>query len=211
MWQSISDFFAFFQPENIISNGGLILLLVIVFIENGLFFGFFLPGDSLMFTAGLLCATGVLPQSFPLVITSIFVTAVVGNLVGYVFGARTGTALYQKKESFFFRKSHIRTAEEFYKTHGGRTLIIGRFLPVVRTFAPIVAGIIKMPFGTFMFANIVGAAAWVGSLVTLGYILGDQWPDAEKYLGYIILGLILITAIPVIRTFLRTRKKKTEL
>jgi len=208
MWNLISDFFAFFQPENIIANGGLILLLVVVFIENGLFFGFFLPGDSLMFTAGLLCATGVLPQPFALVITSIFATAVFGNLVGYIFGSRTGRTLFERKDSFFFRKSHIHTAEEFYTKYGNRTLIIGRFLPVVRTFAPIVAGIIKMPFGQFMLANVLGAAAWVGSLVSLGYYLGRVWPETEKYLGYIILLLILITAIPVIRTFLKARAKR---
>jgi membrane-associated protein len=182
--------------------------LTVVFIENGLFFGFFLPGDSLMFTAGLLCATGVLDHPFALVITSIFITAVLGNIVGYFFGARAGRSLYTRKDTFFFRKSHIQTAEQFYNQYGMRTLIIGRFLPVVRTFAPIVAGIIKMPLGTFMLANIAGAAAWVGSLVTIGYYLGKVWPDAEKYLGWIILALILITAIPVIRTYLSAKKKR---
>lgn len=208
IWETIKEFFVFFQPENIIRYGGLIFLLTVVFIENGLFFGFFLPGDSLMFTAGLLCATGVLDHPFALVITSIFITAVLGNIVGYFFGARAGRSLYTRKDTFFFRKSHIQTAEQFYNQYGMRTLIIGRFLPVVRTFAPIVAGIIKMPLGTFMLANIAGAAAWVGSLVTIGYYLGKVWPDAEKYLGWIILALILITAIPVIRTYLSAKKKR---
>jgi membrane-associated protein len=208
IWESIKEFFVFFQPENIIRYGGLIFLLAVVFIENGLFFGFFLPGDSLMFTAGLLCATGVLDHSFALVISSIFITAVLGNIFGYYFGSRAGRSLYTRKDTFFFRKSHIQTAEQFYNQYGMRTLVIGRFLPVVRTFAPIVAGIIKMPFGTFMLANIAGAAAWVGSLVTIGYYLGKVWPDAEKYLGWIILALILITAIPVIRTYLSAKKKR---
>lgn len=208
IWETIKEFFVFFQPENIIRYGGLIFLLAVVFIENGLFFGFFLPGDSLMFTAGLLCATGVLDHSFALVISSIFITAVLGNIFGYYFGARAGRSLYTRKDTFFFRKSHIQTAEQFYNQYGMRTLIIGRFLPVVRTFAPIVAGIIKMPLGTFMLANIAGAAAWVGSLVTIGYYLGKVWPDAEKYLGWIILALILITAIPVIRTYLSAKKKR---
>ena len=201
-------FFVFFQPENIIRYGGLIFLLAIVFIENGLFFGFFLPGDSLMFTAGLLCATGVLNHPFALVIISIFITAVLGNIFGYYFGSRAGRSLYSRKDTFFFRKSHIQTAEQFYNQYGIRTLIIGRFLPVVRTFAPIVAGIIKMPFSTFMVANIAGAAAWVGSLVTIGYYLGKVWPEAENYLGWIILTLILITSIPVIRTYLSAKKKR---
>lgn len=208
IWETIKEFFVFFQPENIIRYGGLIFLLTVVFIENGLFFGFFLPGDSLMFTAGLLCATGVLDHSFALVISSIFITAVLGNIFGYYFGARAGRSLYTRKDTFFFRKSHIQTAEQFYNQYGMRTLIIGRFLPVVRTFAPIVAGIIKMPLGTFMLANVAGAAAWVGSLVTIGYYLGKVWPDAEKYLGWIILALILITAIPVIRTYLSAKKKR---
>lgn len=208
IWETVKEFFVFFQPENIIRYGGLIFLLTIVFVENGLFFGFFLPGDSLMFTAGLLCATGVLDHPFALVIISVFVTAVLGNVFGYYFGSKAGRSLYSRKDTFFFRKSHIQTAEQFYNQYGIRTLIIGRFLPVVRTFAPIVAGIIKMPFGTFMMANIAGAAAWVGSLVTIGYYLGKVWPEAENYLGWIILALILITSIPVIRTYLSAKKKR---
>jgi membrane-associated protein len=205
IWNSISEFFALFQPRHIIEYGGLILLLTVVFIENGLFFGFFLPGDSLMFAAGLLCATGVLNHSFELVISSIFLTAVVGNMFGYYFGKKAGQSLYTRKDTFFFRKSHIRIAEAYYEKHGMKTLIVGRFLPVIRTFAPIVAGLIAMRFSSFMLANILGAAAWVGSLVSLGYYLGHVWPDAEKNLGYIILLLILITAIPVIRTYWANR------
>ncbi len=205
IWNSISEFFALFQPRHIIEYGGLILLLAVVFIENGLFFGFFLPGDSLMFAAGLLCATGVLNHSFELVISSIFLTAVVGNMFGYYFGKKAGQSLYTRKDTFFFRKSHIRIAEAYYEKHGMKTLIVGRFLPVIRTFAPIVAGLIAMRFSSFMLANILGAAAWVGSLVSLGYYLGHVWPDAEKNLGYIILLLILITAIPVIRTYWANR------
>lgn len=207
IWNSISEFFALFQPRHIIEYGGLILLLTVVFIENGLFFGFFLPGDSLMFAAGLLCATGVLNHSIELVISSIFITAVVGNMFGYYFGKKTGKSLYTRKDTFFFRKNHIRIAELYYDKHGMKTLIIGRFLPVIRTFAPIVAGLINMRFSSFMIANILGAAAWVGSLVSLGYYLGQVWPDAEKNLGYIILILILITAIPVLRTYLANRGK----
>jgi len=173
-----------------------------------LFFGFFLPGDSLMFTAGLLCATGVLEQSFELVISSVFATAIAGNAFGYYFGKRAGPTLYSRKDTFFFWKSHMKAAEDFYEKHGLKTLIIGRFLPVIRTFVPIVAGAINMHFGRFMVANVVGAAAWVGSLLSVGYYLGKVWPEAEHYLGYIILGLILITAIPVIRTFIRSRKPK---
>lgn len=207
MLEVIQQFITFFQPKNIIEYGGLLFLLAIVFIENGLFFGFFLPGDSLIFSAGLLCATGVLNHSFELVISLVFVSAVLGSAFGYYFGYKTGDRLHTRKDTFFFRKSHLRAAEEFYARYGSRTLIIGRFLPVIRTFAPIVAGFIKMPFSTFMFANLLGAAAWVGSLLTLGFFLGTVWPNAEKYLGYIILSLVLITAIPVITTFIRAKRK----
>lgn len=208
IWESVKEFFSYFQPEYIIEYGGLLLLLTVVFIENGLFFGFFLPGDSLMFASGLLCATGVLPHSIGTVLSSIFITAVAGNIVGYIFGRRAGRSLYNRKDTFFFRKSHLKVAEEFYTKYGVRTLIIGRFLPVIRTFAPIVAGMINMDYRKFMFGNIAGAATWVGSLVSLGYFLGRIWPDTEKYLGYIILGLILITAIPVLRTVLKARKTR---
>ena len=207
MLEIIQQFLTFFQPKNIIEYGGLIFLLAVVFIENGLFFGFFLPGDSLMFTAGLLCATGVLNHPFELVISLVFITAVLGSTFGYYFGYKTGDRLHTREDTFFFRKSHLRTAEEFYARYGSRTLIIGRFLPVIRTFAPIVAGFIKMPFANFMFANILGAAAWVGSLLTIGCFLGTVWPNAEHYLGYIIIALILITAIPVISTFIRAKRK----
>ncbi len=207
IWNSIQEFFALFQPRSIIEYGGLLLLLTVVFIENGLFFGFFLPGDSLMFAAGLLCATGVLPHPIEVVLISIFLMAVLGNMFGYYFGKRAGKSLYSRSDSFFFRKNHLHIANLFYQKHGMRTLVIGRFLPVIRTFAPIVAGLIKMNFGKFMIANILGAAAWVGSLVTLGYFLGRVWPDAEKNLGYIIVALILITAIPVVKTYLANRQK----
>jgi membrane-associated protein len=211
IWQSIQEFFGMFQPRSIIEYGGLLLLLTVVFVENGLFFGFFLPGDSLMFAAGLLCATGVLPHPFEVVIGSIFIMAVLGNMFGYYFGKKTGQSLYSRSDSFFFRKNHLHIANMFYQKHGMKTLVIGRFLPVIRTFAPIVAGLIKMNFGKFMLANVLGAAAWVGSLVSLGYFLGRVWPDAEKNLGYIIIGLVVITAIPVVRTYLVNRKKTEEL
>jgi membrane-associated protein len=142
------------------------------------------------------------------VLGGIFFSATLGSSFGYFFGQRAGRSLYNRKDTFFFRKNHIAIAEQYYQHYGIRTLIIGRFLPVVRTFAPIVAGIVKMPFGTFMLANIAGAAAWVGSLVSLGYFLGTIWPEAEHYLGYIILGLIILTAIPVLRAYLKAKGAK---
>lgn len=207
-WGNLLEFFGYFQPENIIKYGGLLLLLTVVFIENGLFFGFFLPGDSLLFTAGLLCATKVLPHSLGTILLSVFLVSVMGNVVGYYFGKKAGERLHNRKRSFFFRPNHLLAAEVFFAKYGLRTLIIGRFLPVIRTFAPIVAGMIKMKWGYFMIGNISGAAFWVGSLITAGYYLGIFWPESENYLGYIIIFLIIITALPVIRTLMNSKQKK---
>ena len=198
------------DPQSIIHYGGLWLLLFVVFAETGLLVGFFLPGDSLIFISGLLCATkpDLLNISLIELLILLMLAAIIGNVFGYWFGKRAGSSLYNRKDSFFFRKSHLKAAEEFYLKYGTKTLIIGRFLPVIRTFAPIVAGAINMTFPKFMFANILGAAAWVGSLVTIGYFLGTVWPEAEHYLGYIIILLVVITAIPVVRTFLNQKKNK---
>lgn len=204
------DFFSqLTNPRTIIEYGGLILLCTVVFIENGLFFGFFFPGDSLLFTAGLLTATNVLAQPLAVVLIAVFLSAVLGNFVGYYFGFKTGNALFNRKDSFFFRKSHLKAAADYYEKHGARTLIVGRFLPVIRTFAPIVAGMIRMPMATFTLANVAGAGLWVFSLITVGYYVGTKVPNAEQYLGYIVIGLIIITGIPVATALMKNRKKSS--
>jgi len=196
-----------FNPEYIISHGGLLFVLLVVFVESGLFFGFFLPGDSLLFTAGLLSATKILPEPFSIIISSIFFTAVIGNIVGYYFGMKAGENLYDKKDSIFFRKAHLITAEQFFEKYGSKTLVIARFLPIVRTFAPIFAGISRMDFKQFILANIIGAGLWVGILVNAGYFIGTTFPEAQNYLHFIILGLVILTAIPVITAYFKARKK----
>lgn len=208
--EQIWDFFTqITNPRTIIEYGGLFLLASVVFIENGLFFGFFFPGDSLLFTAGLLTATEVLPQPIAVVILVVLLAAIIGNYVGYYFGYKTGDGLYRKKDSFFFRKSHLTAATDYYNKHGMRTLIIGRFLPVIRTFAPIVAGMIQMPIVKFTIANVSGGVLWVVSLILAGYYTGIVVPNAESYLGYIVVALVVITAIPVVRTLLKNRKKRS--
>lgn len=199
-----------FKPEELIRFGGLALLLIIIFLENGVFFGFFLPGDSLLFTAGLLAypEVGVLDVSLEHLILYIGFAAIGGYYAGYFFGYKTGEALYKRKDTLFFKKEYITTAEVFYKKYGGVALVLGRFLPIVRTFAPILAGIVKVrPIVFFMF-NVVGAFLWPLSIVSAGYYVGKIFPNALDYLNYIIIGFIVITSIPVINSIRNDRKLK---
>ena len=197
------------DPQSIIHYGGLWLLLFVVFAETGLFVGFFLPGDSLIFISGLICATKphLLNTPFPLLLSLLIAAAIIGNMFGYWFGRKAGETLYRREDSLLFKKKHLITTKAFYEKHGGKTLILGRFLPIIRTFAPILAGVIIVDFKIFMLYNVIGAFAWIGSLASIAYYLGTQFPETENYLGYIIIGLIIITAIPVLTTYLRNRKK----
>lgn len=197
------------DPQSIIHYGGLWLLLFVVFAETGLLVGFFLPGDSLIFISGLLCATRpeLLDVSFLVLFLLLVLAAVIGNIFGYWFGKKVGENLYSKKDSFFFKQKHLVTTKAFYETHGGKALIMGRFLPIIRTFAPILAGVIKIDFKLFMLYNITGAVAWIGSIAGIAYFLGKRFPWIEDYIGYIVIALIVITAIPVVLTYFKSRKK----
>lgn len=197
------------DPQSIIHYGGLWLLLFVVFAETGLLVGFFLPGDSLIFISGLLCATKphLLGVAFVPLLLLLMVAAILGNMFGYWFGRKAGDALYKRKDSFFFRRRHLETTKLFYEKHGGKTLIMGRFLPIIRTFAPVLAGVIKVDFGLFMLYNVIGAVAWIGSFGSIAYFLGKRFPQTEHYLGYVVIGLIVVTAIPVVITWLKNRKK----
>lgn len=195
------------NPETIITYGGLLLVCIVVFVENGVFFGFFLAGDNLILLTGMVTATGLIDQPIVVVEIALILSAILGYWFGYWFGKRAGTALYKRPDTFFFRKSHIQSAEDFYKRYGGSTLIIGRFLWIIRTFAPIVAGTINMPFKTFMLYNVIGSILWIVSFCTVGYIFGKQF---EQYMGYIIIGLIIVTAIPIARTIIKARIKKRK-
>jgi membrane-associated protein len=193
------------NPESIIQYGGLYLLLFVVFAETGLFVGFFLPGDSLLFTAGLLCSTGILVVNPFLLVLLIITAAVAGNMVGYAFGKKVGPLLFKRKSGFLFRQEHLTTAHAFYIKHGKKTIILSRFFPIVRTFAPIVAGIVKLDYYKFFIYSLVGAIFWVTILVLTGYYLGKYVPGTKDYLGYIVIFLIVITSIPFI---LKAIKKK---
>lgn len=194
------------NPESIIRYGGIYLLLFVVFAETGLFIGFFLPGDSLLFTAGLLCSTGFLPLNPVLLIVLIIVAAVAGNMVGYIFGKKVGVLLFKRKSRFFFRKDHLVTAHNFYIKYGKKTLILSRFLPIVRTFAPIIAGIVKLDYHKFFIYSVAGAVLWVGSLVSTGYFLGKYVLNIRDYLGYIVVFLILITSIPFLINIIKSKQ-----
>jgi len=196
------------NPESIIRYGGIYLLLFVVFAETGLFVGFFLPGDSLLFTAGLLCSTGVLQVHPVLLIILIIIAAVAGNMVGYSFGKKVGPMLFKRKSGFLFRQEHLVTANEFYTKHGKKTIILSRFLPIVRTFAPIVAGIVKLEYYKFFVYSLVGAFFWVSTLVLIGYYMGKYIPGTKEYLEYIVIFLIVITSIPFVYNWLKKKFKK---
>jgi len=197
------------NPESIVKLG-LPLLLFVIFAETGLLIGFFLPGDSLVFISGLLCATNpnLLNVNITELILLMSLAAIVGNTFGYYFGKKVGEGLYNRKDSLLFKKKHLETTRSFYEKHGGKTLFLGRFLPIIRTFAPILAGIIKIDWKKFMLYNIAGAICWIGSVAGVGYFLGARFPATKDYLGYIVIGLIVITSIPVLVTYFKERKSK---
>jgi membrane-associated protein len=195
------------NPESIIHYGGIYLLLFVVFAETGLFVGFFLPGDSLLFTAGLLCSTGILEIHPFLLVLLIIIAAVAGNMVGYAFGKKVGPLLFKRKSGLLFRQDHLISANEFYKKHGKKTIILSRFLPIVRTFAPIVAGIVKLELYKFFVYSFVGAFLWVNTLVLTGYFMGKYIPGTKDYLGYIVIFLIIITSIPFVINSIKKKLK----
>jgi membrane-associated protein len=196
------------NPESIILYGGIYLLLFIVFAETGLFFGFFLPGDSLLFTAGLFCSSGTLKLHPALLVVLIIIAAVAGNMAGYWFGKKVGNLLFNRKSTFFFRHEHLVAAHEFYLKHGKKTIILSRFLPIVRTFAPIVAGIVNLGYYKLFIYSLIGAFLWVNTLVLTGYFLGKYIPGTKDYLGYIVIFLIVITSIPFVYKSIRKKSAK---
>jgi membrane-associated protein len=197
-----------FVPENLIKIGGLGLLLFIVFAETGLFIGFFLPGDSLLFTAGILCSTHVLDVNIVTLMLGLNLAATFGNLTGYYFGKRVGTKLFTRDDSLVFKKRYVAITNSFYNLHGGKALILGRFLPIIRTFAPILSGVIKMELKIFVVYTVVGSILWTSTMTLSAYYLAKAIPNLKDHLGLVVLFLIIITAIPVISTY-RKEKKST--
>lgn len=198
------------NPGWIMQNGGFYIVLLIVFAETGLFVGFFLPGDSLLFITGILIANVVIPGSsglFPLIywVMLISVAGILGNYLGYWFGRRFA-GLLQQKDGRLFKWKYLQQAHDFYDKRGGGAIILARFLPVIRTFAPIVAGMVKMNRRKFSLYNILGSFVWVGSITGAGFLLGENaW--VQENLDKIILGIVIITTAPVLIKFLSRKKK----
>lgn len=212
------------QPQWYIDNGGLWFILFAVFAETGLFAGFFLPGDSLLFVTGIfsdnLVKTGLgidLNSSFlNLILLGLAISAagILGNFVGYWFGKKSGPFLFERKDTFLFKKKYLLQAKEFYDKHGGGAIVMARFLPIIRTFAPIVAGIVSMDQKKFTFYNIVGCIGWVFSMLFAGHylqILFMRWFefDLKEHLEVIVIGIVLITTAPILIKLFFTKKPKS--
>ncbi len=192
------------DPLFIIKTVGLFGIFFIVFAESGLFFGFFLPGDSLLFTAGFLASQGLLPTG--VLFVGICIAAILGDFVGYSFGSKIGPALFSKENSFFFNKKYPESARRFYETHGKKTIVFARFIPVIRTFAPIVAGVAGMRYQTFIAYNMLGGASWGLLLTGAGFLLGKSVPGASSYITPIVIAIIIISIIPGAIHFIKGRK-----
>lgn len=205
---SIIEFFQYLlNSEEIIKTGGLVVITLIVFAENGLFFAFFLPGDYLVFLAGVFCGARILDVPIATLLGCMFAAAVLGSLLGYIFGKYFGNNLENRKDSFFFKKKHLDTTRNYFVRYGSRTLVISRFLPIVRTFAPILAGLVRMNFRDFITYNILGGALWIGGLTGGGYLFGERFPWIMDYVEYVILFFLAITTFTVIKGYLSARKE----
>jgi membrane-associated protein len=192
------------DPEVLIETFGTLGLLAIVFIESGLLVGFFLPGDSLLFTAGLLSANGTLPPLWVLLVT-VPLAAIAGDQVGYIIGRKAGPAIFRRPDSRFFRQEYVEKSHEFFERYGGRTIVIARFVPIVRTFAPVTAGVSRMHYGTFLTYNIVGGIGWGLSVTTLGYFLG-QVDFVRANIETFILVIVFLSVLPILFELLRARR-----
>ncbi|MDF7818305.1 VTT domain-containing protein [Runella sp. MFBS21] len=205
---SISGFFQYLlDSEEIIRTGGLILITLIIFAENGLFFAFFLPGDYLVFLAGVFCALKILDVPIFLLLGCLFGAAILGSLTGYLTGRFFGDRIQNRPDSLFFKKQHIETTRQYFGKYGSRTLVISRFLPVVRTFAPLLAGLVKMQWGGFMLYNILGAALWIFGLTGGGYYFGEKFPWIINYVHYVVIFFLAITTFTVVRGYFNARKE----
>lgn len=196
---------SFLDPQTII-HAGYVAIALVIFAECGLLIGFFLPGDSLLFTAGFLASQALGVNVWVLSVVC-GLAAALGPLVGYWYGAWAGPRLFNRDDSIWFHKRHLMRAHEFYQRHGGKALVLARFMPVVRTFAPVVAGMALMTYSRFVIYTVIGAVVWAIGVTWLGYFLGSLIPDAGKYLEYIVALIIIVSIAPPIIHLLRERNK----
>ena len=210
--ETLKEWFQYLMDsEELIRTGGLITITLIIFIENGLFFAFFLPGDYLLFLSGVFCGTKLLDVPLSLLMLCIFSAAVLGSLLGYGTGRYFGDGIQNRPDSLFFKKKYIANTQKYFEKYGSQTLIIARFLPVIRTFSPILAGIVKMKFYKFMIFNVLGAAIWTGVLVGGGFYFGEKFPWIIDYVQYIIFFFLAITTFTVIRGYLNAKKELNDI
>jgi membrane-associated protein len=204
-----------FDPEGLkelIRNGGPALICGIVFVETGLFVGFFLPGDSLLITAGIFAAAAgvALPTLLSHWLLPVIACAIVGDQLGYWIGRSAGATLYKREDSFFFRRSHLQRAHDFYEKYGGRAVILARFVPIIRTFCPPVAGAAKMPYSKYLLFDIFGGLFWVSATIVGGYTLGRSVPNIGKYIHVVIAVVVVLSLLPAIIGILKSRKEAAQ-
>ena len=209
MLESLKELFHFvYDVQGLIHRGGALLVCVIVFIETGFFVGFFLPGDSLLVTAGVFAAAGLLRLSTLLVLVSL--CAIAGDQLGYWIGRKAGQALYRREDSLLFRKRHLERARRFYDTYGGKTVILARFVPIVRTFCPPVAGAAGMKYTRYLAYDIFGGFFWVGTMVLVGFFLGSVVPNVNTHIHWVIAVVVFLSLLPAIIGALRARRQKLD-
>jgi len=195
-----------FNPESLISDGGLLIVFLVVYGSTGLFFCFFIPASAFLFTAGIYTATGGLQYNIFTVCGLLIIASVLGNLTGYWFGWKTGPLLYKRKDSRFFKKRHLTTAETFYNKYGWLALTVGLYLPIIRTFASTVAGVVRLSFRRFILLTVTGSVFWVLSFVLAGYFIGSR-PYLKPWINYIVIGFVLVVTIPVIIWIIKELRK----
>jgi membrane-associated protein len=206
--ESILHFFrSLYDPEGLkelIRSGGAPLVCTIVFIETGFFVGFFLPGDSLLVTAGIFAAAGVVPLRWLLL--PVMACAIVGDQIGYWIGRTAGPTLYKREDSLFFRRSHLQRAHDFYEKYGGRAVIFARFVPIIRTFCPPVAGAARMPYTRYLMFDVFGGVLWVGAMILGGYFLGRNVPNIGQRIHYVIAAVVVLSLLPAVISIVRARR-----
>ncbi|HEY7166745.1 MAG TPA: VTT domain-containing protein [Candidatus Binatia bacterium] len=198
-------FHRIYDVETLVRTGGLVALIVIVFVETGLLVGFFLPGDSLLVTAGIFAAAGEL--DIVMLNTALSIAAVAGDSVGYGIGARTGPKIFNRENSLFFNRKHLIAAKEFYERHGGFTIFIARFMPIIRTFAPVVAGVGAMQYRKFITYNVFGGIFWVMTMTLTGYYLGKLIPNIQERIHLVIAFVIVLSLLPAAIKFAQEKLK----
>ncbi len=192
--------------DDLIRAGGYAVLVAIVFTETGLLVGFFLPGDSLLITAGLVAGSGGLNIWWLNVL--LIPAAIVGDSVGYAIGFRTGPRIFTREDSLFFNRRHLIRTREFYERYGGKTIVLARFIPILRTFAPVVAGVGQMAYRRFLFFNVFGGIGWVAGLTWAGYLLGQTVPNIDQHVHLVVIVVIVLSVLPIVGEVIKARRRK---